>query len=568
MLKKRIAQQLASSLPLSEEEIFQALEVPAHEAHGDLALPCFILSRKLKLSPQQIAAEWAPKLASDYWEAEAAGPYLNFKLNRSLVMEQYMSGSRNGAGFTAAPDIGQGKRVIIDMSSPNIAKPFGIGHLRSTMIGNALYHILSKVGYDTVNVNHLGDWGTQFGKQIVAYLEWGDDAAIAADPIKAYLSLYVKFHQESESRPELELQAREWFAKLEAGDETALNYWNKFITDSKKEFQRLYDRLGVRFDHVLGESFYNDKMDAVAEELERLGLLEESDGAMVVRLDEEGLPPCMIRKSDGSSIYATRDLATALYRHDVMGGDRLLYVVGSEQTLHFRQIALVLERMGKPWAKQLQHVPFGLMRMNGQKMSTRKGKVVFLEEVLDEAVQHALQKIEEKNPDLADKRDVAEAIGIGAVVFADLLHSRILNVDFNLADTVNFEGETGPYVQYAYARIQRLLSRAELEYGQQQAAEAAAYSFQEAADDYSWQLFKHLIAYPEALVQAAERSEPSVLARYLIECAQAFNRFYRHQRIFTENNAERTAKLELVKAAGACLEEGLHLLGIRTPAEI
>ncbi|MUT65280.1 arginine--tRNA ligase [Paenibacillus sp. NEAU-GSW1] len=566
---KLVAQKLQTVFPLSEEELLLALETPANEAFGDVAFPCFILAKKLKRSPQQIAAEFAPLAASDWWSVHAEGPYLNFKMNRPRLMKRWFDEQLSGNGGT--PSVGGGKRVIIDMSSPNIAKPFGIGHLRSTMIGHALYRILRKVGYETVSVNHLGDWGTQFGKMIAAHLEWGHEIVAADDPIKAYLALYVKFHEEAKSRPELELQAREWFARLEAGDSQALAYWNQFISDSKTEFQKLYDRLGVHFDYVLGESFYNDKMDAAADELERLGLLEESDGAMVVRLDEEELPPCIIKKSDGASIYATRDLATALYRHDVMKGDQLLYVVGSEQSLHFRQLFLVLDRMGKPWAKQCKHVPFGLMRLNGQKMSTRKGQVVFLEDVLDEAVRHALLKINEKNPNLERKLEVAEAVGIGAVVFGDLKHSRILEVDFNIADTVNFEGETGPYVQYSYARIQSLLRKAARQYGDHSAGEINGTSpsdFTAVSSDYGWQLFKKLIAYPEALRQAAERLEPSLLTRYLIDLAQSFNRFYHHERIMTDNAEDRQAKLKLAKAAGQRLQEGLQLLGVQAPEEI
>ncbi|MFF2483028.1 arginine--tRNA ligase [Paenibacillus sp. NPDC058071] len=573
MFKSKIAAQLSAIIPLSELDVQRLLEVPANLAHGDIAFPCFTLAKVQRKSPAQLAAELAPLAQSEYWTATAAGPYLNFALRRTAAAKIGLSGLQDG--LPEAPNLGDGKRVIIDMSSPNIAKPFGIGHLRSTMIGNALYRLLAKVGYETVNVNHLGDWGTQFGKMIAAYLEWGDDATIANDPIKGYLDLYVQFHREAEQRPELETAARAWFAKLEAGDDEALRHWNKFAGDSKAAFQKLYDRLGVHFDHVLGESFYNDKMDAVVQELDRQGLLEESEGAMVVRLDEEGLPPAIIKKSDGTSIYATRDLATAIYRHEEMGGDELLYVVGAEQSLHFRQLFLVLEKMGLEWAARCKHIPFGLMRLNGTKMSTRKGQVVFLEDVLNEAVGHARLKIEEKNPALADKEAVAEAVGIGAVVFSDLLHTRTLPVDFQLEEIVSFDGETGPYVQYAYARIQRLQAKAADEEGLAGAAPGdrsfaalADEAFQYAEDDSAWQLITAVLDYPAVLAASAERCEPSVLAKYLVDLAQTFNRFYHRHRILADNADERSFRLALANAAGSCLRDGMSLLGIQTPSEI
>ncbi|MGO4108371.1 arginine--tRNA ligase [Paenibacillus sp. YAF4_2] len=564
MLKEMIAASLAKHCSLSEQQIFELLEFPPNEQLGDVAFPCFALSKTLKQSPILIAEQLSESVQSELWTAEAAGPYLNFKFNRAEVIKQFANEHREeGLRF---PKLGSGKRVIIDMSSPNIAKPFGIGHLRSTMIGNALYHLLGKVGYEPVNVNHLGDWGTQFGKMIAAYLHWGDPSQKSEEPIKAYLELYVRFHEEAKLHPELEDEAREWFVKLEAGDSEAHRYWQVFIEDSLAAFNQLYDRLGVSFDHYLGESFYNDKMDAVVEQLAQLGLLEESDGALVVHLDEEGLPPCIIKKSDGSSIYATRDLTTAIYRHEQMDGDELLYVVGAEQSLHFRQLFLVLERMGFDWAKQCKHIPFGLMLMDGQKMSTRRGKVVFLEDVLDEATAHALRIIEEKNPSLTSKAAIAEAVGVGAVIFGDLLHSRLHEVNFSLEEIVNFEGETGPYVQYTYARTQSLLRKASL---QSEAAGTAAISdFSFVSSDYSWQLAKALMRYPDALTQAAQRYEPSVVARYLIELAQTFNRFYHHEKIITGNTAEQVAKLALVQLTAECLEDGLKMLGLKALKEM
>lgn len=561
MLKEKVATLLGPHLSLSEEEIVKILEFPPSPDMGDVAFPCFTLAKSLKRSPNQIAAELAESIQSSEAQITATGPYLNFKLNRTVTAAQILAPFYNEQ--IVITDIGQGQRVVIDMSSPNIAKPFAIGHLRSTMIGNALYRILERVGYNTVSVNHLGDWGTQFGKQIVAYLKWGDEQKIAADPIKAYLELYVKFHNEAEEHPELEDEARAWFQKLESGEEQATELWNTFINESLKSFNALYDRLGVHFDHVLGESFYNDKMESVVQELQAKGLLEESDGALVVRLDEHQLPPCIIVKSDGASIYATRDLATAIYRHNQLKADRLLYVVGAEQSLHFRQLFLVLNKMGCSWSDACAHVPFGLMKIGGRKMSTRKGKVVFLEKVLNEAVERALLKIEEKNPGLSNKREVAEAIGIGAVVFADLKNTRTLEIDFDLEEIVSFDGETGPYVQYTYARTNSLLAK-----GMEKGIAATLEHSTFLAGDASWQLITLINQYPQAVVLAAERLEPSVLSKYLLDLAQSFNRFYHHERVLTENLEESAAKLALVAVTSILLKEGLTLLGIQAPKEI
>ncbi|MDQ6419608.1 arginine--tRNA ligase [Paenibacillus sp. LHD-117] len=584
------ADSLAPHLPLTKEEILSLLEYPPNDELGDVALPCFALAKTMKQSPQLIARQLADTISHPSFLAEAAGPYLNFRLNRSAFGEELLRAVRADAFWR--PNIGGGKRVIIDMSSPNIAKPFGIGHLRSTMIGNAIYRILREVGYDTANVNHLGDWGTQFGKMITAYLRWGNPADIQAsdNATKEYLSLYVKFHEEAERHPELEDEAREWFRKLETGDKVATELWREMIGESLKQFNKLYDRLGVTFDHVLGESFYNDKMDAVIEELRRTGLLEESDGAMVVRLDEFGKPPCLLVKSNGTSIYATRDLATALYRRNEMDGSLLLYVVGGEQSLHFQQVFRVLEKMDGSWEGRCKHIPFGLMMMEGQKMSTRRGKVLFLEDVLNEAVEQAKRIIEAKNPSLRDKEAAAEAIGIGAVVFGDLKNTRTLDVDFSLSEVLTFEGETGPYLQYTYARTSSILRKAAMSPGSEAlspngapdaspagnfGAAAAPYAlplrdadFGLADNAYAWPLLKLVAFYPARLSQTAERYEPSILARYLLELAQAFNRFYHHVKVLEGSESEQAFKLEVVKAVSDLLRKGLGLLGIRALEEL
>ncbi|RAP73475.1 arginine--tRNA ligase [Paenibacillus montanisoli] len=563
------------SAAMTHDEIAQVLELPPNPELGDAAFPCFSLSRQWKRSPVDIAAELAEHIGAggpSNVRAAANGPYLNLffereewapKLLAPLLLAEF--------GQSQA---GAGQRVIIDMSSPNIAKPFGVGHLRSTMIGNALAQLYRASGYEVVTVNHIGDWGTQFGKLLEAYTRWGDEAKLKEEPIRESLRLYVKFHEEAESDPSLEDKARHWFWKLENGDEEAYKLWRHFVSFSMEEFDRVYARLGVQFDHTLGESFYNDKMAAVVSRLQELRLLEESDGAQVVRLEEEGLPPCLILKSDGTTIYPTRDLATALYRKNEMGGDLLLYVVGAEQKLHFQQVFAVLKRMGEEVADECLHLPFGLMKFGGRKMSTRKGQVIFLDEVLDEAVSKAAAIIAEKNPDLADAQDTAEAVGIGAIVFGDLLHHRMLEIDFSLDDALRFEGETGPYVQYTAARAFKLLDKGGLTL-----ADAEARSLSGAVTESgglgrhlagaaAWECLKLLAAYPESIANALRQNEPAVVARFLLDAAKRFNRFYHQERILTENREETEARLLLAAAVAGVLRSGLALLGLRTPEQI
>jgi len=560
MLAEKVTGLLKKHVDLPEEQLMQMLEVPPNPELGDLAFPCFTLAKTLRKAPPLIAQELAEKVSGNEVKAVATGGYLNFFFDHARMAEEILAeASKENYGQS---NVGNGKRVIIDMSSPNIAKPFGIGHLRSTMIGNALYHLYQMAGYEAIRVNHLGDWGTQFGKQIVAYKRWGDQEQIEKNPIRELLNLYVKFHEEAETHPELEDEAREWFKKLEDGDQEARELWQYFINESMREFKRMYEKLGVDFDYYMGESFYNDKMDAVVTELREKGLLEESEGAQVVRLDDENMPPCIILKSDGTTIYATRDLATAIYRHDQLKGDKLLYVVGAEQSLHFRQVYAVLKKMGRAWADQCEHVAFGLMKFEGKKMSTRRGRVVFLEEVLEEAIERARAIIEEKNPNLPDKEAVAEAVGIGAIIFGDLKNSRIHEVNFSLEEALNFDGETGPYVQYTYARTQSVLEKA----GEEVAPSIANGNY--IAGDEAWQLVKRLSDFPGVLIRSIEKNEPSILARYLLELAKEFNRFYHHERILVENQEERGTKLLLTKISGEVLKKGLTILGLKTPAKI
>ncbi len=562
MLYQWAADALKAYVPLEEKQIMELLEVPPSANMGDIAFPCFILAKQFRKAPQAVAETIVEAFTDPLILAEAAGPYVNLKFNRghygSLIMRELEKGK--------AAETGKGIKVVIDMSSPNIAKPFGIGHLRSTMIGAALYNMYKLAGYDVVSVNHLGDWGTQFGKQIAAYKRWGDDKALSEDPIGESLKLYVRFHEEAAQDDTLEPEARDWFRKLEAGDEEARRLWTYFVEVSMKEFNRMYMRLNVRFDHTLGESFYNDKMQTVVDTLKKKGLLEESDGALVVRLDDEGMPPCLIIKTDGTTIYPTRDLATAIYRHDVMKAERLLYVVGSEQRLHFEQVFSILRHMGMDWAGSCAHVPFGLMKFEGKKMSTRRGKIVVLEQVLDEAVARAMSIIDEKNPELENKEKVAEAIGMGAIIFGDLKNNRVNEVDFSLEDALNFDGETGPYVQYTYARTQSVLAKGSAL--EQAAVVDNAVELSISVDvlgDSGWELLKLLTKFPEQLQRGIRNNEPSVLARYALDVAQSFNQFYNKERIVTDEVSTRSARLQLTRLAGLSLTRTLQLLGLQTP---
>ncbi|EXX85988.1 arginine--tRNA ligase [Paenibacillus darwinianus] len=563
MLMEWAADYLSPYVSLNREEILRVMERPPKPDLGDAAFPCFALAKRLNRSPHEVAREVAEKLSHLGGEvrAEAVGAYVNLHFSPNAWAVRLLNNVL-APGFGTA-EAGRGKRVVIDMSSPNIAKPFGVGHLRSTMIGNALANLYRASGYEVVTVNHLGDWGTQFGKLIAAFTRWGDRKTLECDPMRESLRLYVKFHEEAEEEPELEDEARYWFQKLEQGDEHAAALRRFFVDASLKEFNRVYSRLGVTFDYVLGESFYNDKMGPIIGLLEQQGLLEESDGAKIVRLDHLQLPPCIIMKSDGTTIYATRDLATAFYRTREMGADQLLYVVGAEQALHFKQVFAVLDALEEGWSARCEHVAFGLMKFGGKKMSTRKGKVVFLDDVLDEAVRQAEAVIEAKNPALQSRREAAEAVGIGAIVFGDLRNSRMLEIDFSLEDALRFEGDTGPYVQYAYARAVTLLEK-----GMAGTEEFDEPSPEALSGRLAWECLKQLAGYPDAIRLAVEQNEPSVLARYLLDTAKQFNRFYRHERILSTDREETHARLMLTAAVAGVLKNGLALLGVKAPRHI
>ncbi|MFD3450151.1 arginine--tRNA ligase [Microbacteriaceae bacterium 4G12] len=543
---------------LSLEEIEKLLEKPKYEQHGDLAFPCFGLAKAFRKSPAIIAGELAEQLKSPlFMKVEAVGPYVNMFLNRESISGEVVEAIIKENKAYGNQVFGEGKTIVIDYSSPNIAKPFSMGHLRSTVIGNSLKKIGEKCGYEVVGINHIGDWGTQFGKLIAAYKKWGDEEKVKQNPIKELFRLYVHFHEVVKEHPELEDEGRAWFKKLEDDNEEAVALWTWFRSESLNEFSRIYELLGVKFDSYNGEAFYNNKMEYMVKLLEEKNLLVQSDGAQVVELGEE-MPPCLIKKSDGATLYATRDLTAAIYRQNTYKFDRALYVVGGEQSLHFEQFFAVLKKMGYPWVKGMSHVQFGLILKDGKKMSTRKGKVVLLEDVITEAIALAKQNIEEKNPQLQNKEKVAHQVGVGAILFHDLKNERIHNIEFSLEHMLKFEGETGPYVQYTHARACSILRKAEYT----KAEEAVKLQ-----DDASWAVVKLLESFPTVVKEAFDRYEPSHISKYVLDLAQAFNKYYGNVRIL-EDDEEKESRLQLVYATKVVLQEGLRLLGVEAPEEM
>lgn len=562
--KKELAEVLYQALEgeLASQNIEQLIEKPKNQDHGDLAFPCFSLAKLKRRAPNLIAKELSEKIQSPTFEkVEVVGAYLNVFLNKKLVSEQIINSIMTEKSQYGAHDFGQGGNVTIDMSSPNIAKPFSMGHLRSTVIGNALALIVEKCGYKPIKINHLGDWGTQFGKLISAYKRWGDEEKVKANPIKELLALYIKFHAEAETNPALEDEGRGWFKKLEDGDQEAYSLWQWFRDESLKEFSRIYQLMNVEFDSYAGEAFYNDKMDRVVQLLEEKQLLVESDQAQVVELTEEELPPCLIKKSDGATLYATRDLAAAIYRKENYDFAQSLYVVGHEQSLHFKQLIAVLNKAGFEWADKMVHIPFGMMLKDGKKMSTRKGKVVLLEEVLNESIAMARHNIEEKNPNLADKDGVAKQVGVGAVIFHDLKNNRMNDIEFSLEEMLRFEGETGPYVQYTFARASSILRKAGWK------AESAPASVYQTTWENEWKVISMLMEFSNAIKRACENYDPSQVAKYIVDLAQVFNKYYAEVKVL-EQSEEQNARLALVYSVTVVLKEGLRLLGIEAPEEM
>ena len=559
--KTLVAQRLAAVIPsLEADQIFALLEKPKSSEMGDIAFPAFSLAKVERKAPQAIASEIAEKIdTAGFEKVVATGPYLNFFLDKAAISNDILRAVISEKADYGQQDIGHGQNVTLDMSSPNIAKPFSVGHLRSTVIADALGHIYSKLGYKAIRINHLGDWGKQFGMLIVAYKLWGDKEAIEANPIDELLKLYVRINAEADENPELDEQARQWFKKLEDGDQEALDLWQWFRDESLVEFNRIYDKLDVSFDYFHGEAFYNDKMDEGIQILEDKNLLQESKGAQIVNLEKYDLPPALIKKSDGATLYITRDMATAMYRHRTFNFAKNIYVVGQEQSHHFKQLKAVLKEMGFDWSDDMIHVSFGLVTKNKKKLSTRKGNIIRLEPTLDEAEARALTQIEAKNPDLENKEAVAHAVGVGAVKFYDLKSDRDNGYDFDLEAMVSFEGETGPYVQYAYARIQSILRKAAFV-----PASDANYALHDAE---SWDIIKLLQDFPSIIQRAAEKYDPSIVAKYAINLAQTFNKYYAHTRILDEN-PERDSRLALAYATGIVLKEALRLLGVDAPEKM
>ncbi|WP_195563655.1 arginine--tRNA ligase [Streptococcus rubneri] len=559
--KELIASELAKVIEgLDQETILNLLEQPKSSDLGDIAFPAFSLAKIERKAPQAIAADIAEKIdASHFEKVVATGPYVNFFLDKSQISDQVIKAVIQAGAAYGQQEEGQGANVTIDLSSPNIAKPFSVGHLRSTVIGDAISNIYKKMGYNTIKINHLGDWGKQFGLLMVAYKKWGSKEAVEANPIDELLKLYVRINAEIENDPALDEEGRLWFKKLEDGDPEATELWQWFRDESLVEFNRIYKLLGVEFDSLNGEAFYNDKMDEAVQILEEKGLLKESKGASIVELDDVNLPPAMIKKSDGATLYITRDIATAIYRARTYNFVKNIYAVGQEQSNHFRQLKAVLKKMGFEWSDDMIHVDFGLVTKNRQKLSTRKGNIILLEPTLQEAISRAKAQIEEKNPELENKEEVARAVGVGAVKFYDLKTDRRNGYDFDLEAMVSFEGETGPYVQYAYARIQSILRKANFT-----PSTDATYSLN---DPESWEIIKLLQDFSRVVKRAAENYDPSLIAKYAINLAQAFNKYYAHTRILDES-PERDSRLALSYSTAVVLKEALRLLGVDAPEKM
>ena len=559
--KELIASELAKVIDsLDQDAILNLLEQPKSSDLGDIAFPAFSLAKVERKAPQAIAADIAEKIDQSAFEkVVATGPYVNFFLDKSKISDQVIKSVIEAGADYGQQDEGHGQNITIDLSSPNIAKPFSVGHLRSTVIGDALSNIFRKMGYNTIKINHLGDWGKQFGLLMVAYKKWGSKEAVEANPIDELLKLYVRINAEIENDPELDEEGRLWFKKLEDGDPEATELWQWFRDESLVEFNRIYKLLGVEFDSLNGEAFYNDKMDEGVQILEDKGLLKESKGASIVELDDVNLPPAMIKKSDGATLYITRDIATAMYRARTYNFVKNIYAVGQEQSNHFRQLKAVLKKMGFDWSDDMVHVDFGLVTKNRQKLSTRKGNIILLEPTLQEAISRAKAQIEEKNPELENKEEVAHAVGVGAVKFYDLKTDRRNGYDFDLEAMVSFEGETGPYVQYAYARIQSILRKANFT-----PSTDATYSLN---DPESWEIIKLLQDFSRVVKRATENYDPSLIAKYAINLAQAFNKYYAHTRILDES-PERESRLALSYSTAVVLKEALRLLGVDAPEKM
>ncbi len=559
--RQHIASVLAARGLDSEQELISSVVTPPNPEMGDYALPCFKYAKVLRKSPMAIAAELATAFEGDsvITSCEVQGGYLNFRVSKEKFCEETVREILEKGMAYGSSDLGAGKTVCIDYSSVNIAKPFHIGHLSTTVIGAALYRIFGFLGYRTVGINHLGDWGTQFGKLIVAYHKWGDRETIDRGGIRALLDIYVRFHAEAEKDPTLDDEARNWFKRIEDGDKEALALFDWFKEVTLREVNRLYDRLNIKFDSYNGESFYNDKMQPVLDKIEQKGLLSESQGAKVVDLEAYGMPPCLLVKADGATLYATRDLAAVYYRKATYDFYKCLYVVAYQQNLHFKQLFKVLELMEEPWAKDCEHVAFGMVSLEGVgALSTRKGNVVFLEEVIDKCIEKAKEIIQEKSPDLENADETARMIGTGAVVFSALINNRIKDISFSYDRVLNFDGETAPYVQYTFARANSVLEKG---------GEIGTPSF-DGITDTEYALVKLLEGFPKVIKDAAEKYEPAMVTRHVVALAAQFNKFYIDCRILGEREGVKNFRLLLTKCTRDVIKIGLSLIGIETPEKM
>ncbi|WP_278681643.1 arginine--tRNA ligase [Paraclostridium bifermentans] len=545
---------------LSLEEIVGLIEIPPNSEMGDYAFPCFRLAKVFRKAPNMIAADLAESIeAKDaISKVEPAGGYVNFFVNKSQLAKNVINDVLTQGKKYGHSELGKDKTVVIDFSSPNIAKPFHIGHIRTTVIGNALYKIYDSQGYNTVRVNHLGDYGTQFGKLIVAFKKWGNKEAVESNPIPELLKLYIQFHDEAEKHPEMEDEARAWFTKLENDDKEAKDLWQWFRDESLKEFSRVYDLLDIEFDSYAGESFYSDKMDRVIDIIKDKGLLEESEGTNIVNLEEYNMTPALITKKDGSTLYMTRDLAAALYRKENYDFEKCIYVVGSQQSLHFQQLFKVLELIGFEWAKDMVHVPFGMVALEEGTMSTRKGRVVFLESVLRQAIEKTKETMLAKNPNAENVDEIAKQVGVGAVVFQELSNSRIKDYTFSWERTLSFEGETGPYVQYTHARCCSVLRKANMDV-------TADVDYSVLSDADSLEVLKLIASFNNSILAAMRKNEPHIVTRFVLDLAQAFNKFYHDNPILVDDIEVKKARVALVAATKQTIENALSILGMGAP---
>ena len=563
-MKNKIGELIFNNVEgLSLDDILELIEIPPKPDMGDFAFPCFRLAKTMKKAPQLIAEDIRSAIGDVPFldDIKVAGAYINFYVNKETFVKSMIEPALEETFGSSS--VGNGQTICIDYSSPNVAKNFHVGHLRTTIIGNSLYKIFSKLGYNVVRINHLGDWGTQFGKLIVAYKAWGNEDAVKKEGISELMRLYVKFHDEAKDNPSLNDEARAWFNKMENGDEEALRIWQWFKDISLTEYKRTYDLLGIDFDSYNGESFYRDKTAQIVKMIDDAHLLTESDGAKIVDLSEYDMPPCLILKNDGSSIYATRDLAAIFYRKKTYDFVKCLYVTGQEQKLHFSQVFKVVELLGNDWAKeQLIHIPYGLVSLEGAKLSTRSGNIVYAEDILLEAISKIKEIIEEKNPDIPDKDETAKKIGVGAVLFNDLYNQRIKDVSFKWEKLLNFDGETGPYVQYTYARCASILRKVN-DFSPSLNIDYSLLTGAEAMD-----LLKTISRFPRVVLDASEKYEPSVVARFAMDVAQAFNKYYNVCRINVDDKKVRDARVTLVYLTKKSIRDALLLLGIQCPEQM